>query len=124
MLLVLAACAVFSPFVLRHAISTGSWLELGWAAVVIWIFCRTVWRAAYRIDIRNEMVEFRGLVWRQILPLRDVRWIRCGRGFAVVRLRRSTVYVDGAGEGWDDFVSRARRANASLRVFRTGTRRR
>jgi hypothetical protein len=54
MLLVLAACTAFAPFVLRHAISTRSWLELGWAA----------------------------------------------------------------------FVSRARRANARLRVFRTGPRRR
>jgi hypothetical protein len=123
MLLVLAACTAFSPFVLTHAIATRSWLELGWAAVVIWIFCRTVWRAADRIDIHNETVEFRGLLWRQIVPLRHVRWIRSGRGFAVVRLRGGTVQVYGPVEGWDDFVIRARRANARLRVFRTGPRR-
>jgi hypothetical protein len=124
MLLVLAACAAFSPFVLTHAISNRSWLELGWAAVVIWIFGGTVWRAAYRIDLQNELVEFRGLLWRQVVPLRHVKWIRCGHGFAVVRLRRGTVHVYGAVEGWDDFISRARRANARLRVFRTGPRRR
>jgi len=123
MLLVLAACTAFSPFVLTHAISTRSWLELGWAAVVIWIFGGTVWRAAYRIDLQNELVEFRGLLWRQVVPLRHVKWIRCGHGFAVVRLRRGTVHVYGAVEGWDDFISRARRANARLRVFRTGPRR-
>jgi hypothetical protein len=124
MLLVLAACTAFSPFVLTHAISNRSWLELGWAAVVIWIFGGTVWRAAYRIDLQNELVEFRGLLWRQVVPLRHVKWIRCGHGFAVVRLRRGTVHVYGAVEGWDDFISRARRANARLRVFRTGPRRR
>lgn len=119
MLLVLAACAIFAPVVLAHAVSTRSWWELGWAAVVIWLFCGGAWRAAYRIDVRSGTVEFRSLLWRRSVPLQHVRWIRAGRGFAVVRLRRGTVHVYGTLEGWDDFVRCVRRGNARLRVFRS-----
>jgi hypothetical protein len=119
MLLVLAACAVFAPLVVAHALSARAWWELGWAAVVIWLFCGAAWRAAYRIDLLSETVEFRSILWRRRVPLRHVRWIRASDGFAVVRLRRGTVHVYGAVDGWDDFVRRVRRANARVRVFRS-----
>jgi hypothetical protein len=119
MLLVLSGCAAFSPVVLAHAVYSRSWLELSWAVIVVWFFCSTVWRAAYRIDVRHDTVEFRSILWRRSVPLRHVRWIRCGRGFAVVRLRGRTVHVYGAVTGWDEFVDRVRRANRRVRVFRT-----
>jgi hypothetical protein len=119
MLAVLAGCAGFAPFVLAHALAARSGLELVWAAIVVWIAVRVLLRAAYRIDVRGETVEFRMLLWRRTAPLRHVRWIRAGRGFAVVRLRRGTVHVYGAVDGWDAFVTSVRRANRRARVFRT-----
>lgn len=117
MLLVLAGCATFAPVVVAHAVSTRRWWELGWAAVVVWFLCSVLWRAAYRIDVRADRVEFRSILWRRSVPLRHVRWIRSGRGFAVVRLRCATVHVYGAVEGWDDFVRNVRAANRRVRIF-------
>ena len=119
MLLVLAACTAFAPFVLAHAVSTRSWWELGWALVVICFFLSAVWRAAYRIDVQRGTVEFRSILWRRSVPLRHVRWIRSGPGFAVVRLRRGTVHVYGTVAGWEDFVGRVRNANTRVRIFRS-----
>jgi hypothetical protein len=66
MLLVLSGCAAFSPVVLAHAVYSRSWLELTWAVIVVWFFCSTVWRAAYRIDVRHDTVEFRSILWRRV----------------------------------------------------------
>jgi hypothetical protein len=119
MLVVLAACTVFAPVVLAHALWTQSWWELGWALVVVGVFLGALWRAAYRIDVRAGTVEFRSILWRRAVPLRQVRWIRSSPGFAVVRLRRGTVHVYGTVAGWDDFVGRVRSENRRVRVFRS-----
>ena len=119
MLLVLAACAAFSPFVLGHAISSRSWLELAWVAVVFWFWCATIWKAAYRIDVTNDTVEFRSILWRRRALLHQIRWIRhSASGFAVVRFEGGSVLLYGAVDGWQDFVQRVRDANDSTRVFR------
>ena len=117
MLLVLMGCAVFAPVVVAHALSTRSWWQLGWAALVVWFSCSVVWRAAYRIDVRGDRLEFRSMLWHRSVRVRDVRWIRTGRGFAVIRLRRATVHVYGPAEGWDEFVGYVRTANRRVRVF-------
>ncbi len=125
MALVLAACAAFSPFVLGHAISSRSWLELGWVGVVVWFWCTTVWSAAYRIDVANDTVEFRFILWRRRVSLSKIRWIRsAGPGFAVVHFEGGTVQLYGAVDDWHDFVSQVRRANPALRLFRLRQRRR
>jgi hypothetical protein len=125
MLLVLGACAVFSPFVLGHAISSRSWLELVWVGVVLWVWWSTVWSAAYRIDVENDTVEFRSILWRRRVSLSQIRWIRStGPAFAVVRFEGGTVQLYGAVDGWDDFVSQVRCANPALRLFRLRRRRR
>jgi hypothetical protein len=119
MLLVLAACAAFSPFVLGHAISSRSWFELLWVGVVFWFWCATIWKAAYRIDVTNDTVEFRSILWRRRALLNQIRWIRHGAsGFAVVRFEGGSISLYGAVEGWQDFVKRVKDANGSVRVFR------
>lgn len=119
MVLVLAGCAAFAPLVLGHAISSRSWLELTWVGVVVWFWCSTMWSAAYRIDVANDTVEFRSILWRRRASLSQVRWIRsAGPGFAVVRFDGGTVLLYGAVDGWHDFVSEVRSANPALRVFR------
>jgi hypothetical protein len=119
MLLVLAACAAFSPFALGHAISSRSWFELVWVAVVLWFWCATIWKAAYRIDVTNDTVEFRSILWRRRALLNQIQWIRHGSsGFAVVRFEGGTVLLYGAVEGWQDFVTRVKAANESAQVFR------
>jgi hypothetical protein len=118
MLLVLAACAAFSPFVLAHAISAQSWIELVWVGVVLWFWCNTIWRAVYRIDVTNDTVEFRSILWRRRALLSQIRWIRSGgSGFAVVRFEGGTVQLYGPVDGWQDFVTRVRRANPAFRFF-------
>jgi hypothetical protein len=118
MLLVLAACAVFAPFVLGHAISSRSWFELAWVAVVLWFWCKTIWSAAYRIDLTNDSVEFRSILWRRRVAFGQIRWIRHSAGFALVRFDGGSVALYGAVRGWSDFLSRVRQSNASVRVFR------
>ena len=119
MLLVLAAATAFAPFVLGHALSTRSWFELIWVAVVLWFWCTTIWRAAYRIDVTAHTVEFRSLLWRRSIPLGRLRSIRArGSGFAVVRFRGGRVDLYGTVEGWDEFVTRVRAANRHVRVIR------
>jgi hypothetical protein len=118
MLLVLAACAVFAPFVLGHAISSRSWFELLWVGIVLWFWCKTIWKAAYRIDVLNDAVEFRSILWRRRAALSQIRWIRHSASFAVVRFEGGSVLLYGAVEGWQDFVRCVRAANGSARVFR------
>jgi hypothetical protein len=119
MLVVLAACAAFAPFVLGHAISSRSWFELVWVAVVLWFWCTTIWKAAYRIDVTSDSVEFRSILWRRRSSLSQIRWIRHGAsGFAVVSFEGGSVVLYGAVRGWQDFLRRVRDANASVRVFR------
>ena len=118
MLLVLAAATAFAPFVLGHAISTRSWFELIWVAVVVWFWLATIWRAAYRIDVTADAVEFRTILWRRVIPVSRLRSIRArGAGFAVVRFRGGRVDLYGIVDGWDEFVARVTAANRHLRVF-------
>jgi hypothetical protein len=118
MLLVLAAATAFAPFVLGHAISTRSWSELIWVAVVVWFWCSTIWRAAYRIDVTADTVEFRSILWRRAIPLSRLRSIRGrGSGFAVVRFRGGRVDLYGTVNGWDEFVTRVTAANRHVRLI-------
>jgi hypothetical protein len=120
MLLVLAGCAAFALYLLGHAFSSGSWIELAWVSIVLWLWCSTIWRTAYRIDVAGETVEFRSILWRRRFSLHEIRWIRYGRsGFAVVRLRGSVVPLYGNVDGWDDFLRRVKRMNGAARIFRT-----
>jgi hypothetical protein len=120
MLLVLAGCTAFALYLLGHASSSGSWFELAWAGIVLWLWCSTIWRAAYRIDVRGDVVEFRSILWRRRFSLHEIRWIRYGRsGFAVVRLEGGVIPLYGSVDGWDDFLRRVKRVNATAQVFRT-----
>jgi hypothetical protein len=120
MLVVLAGCVGFAPFLLGHALVSRSPFELAWVAIVVWFSCSTISRAAYRIDLAGETVEFRSILRRRRATLDQIRWIRHGRsGFAVVRLERGVVLLYGRVAGWHDFVRSVKRTNASARIFRT-----
>jgi hypothetical protein len=117
MLLVLAAATAFAPFVLGHAISARSWFELIWVAVVFWFWFSTIWRAAYRIDVTDDTIEFRSILWRRAIPVGRLRSIRArGSGFAVVRFRGGRVDLYGTVERWDEFVARVTAANRHVRL--------
>jgi hypothetical protein len=118
MLLVLSAATAYSPFVLGHALSARSWFELVWVGVVLWFWCSTIWRAAYRVDVTADTVEFRSILWRRSIPVSRLRSIRGrGSGFAVVRFRGGRVDFYGTVEGWDEFVTGVRAANRHVNVI-------
>ena len=114
MLAVLAGCVAFVPF----AVSSGLRLGLAWAALVLWLVCSVLWKAAYRIDVSGDTIEFRTLLLRRRFPLRHVRWVRGSRSFAVVRLRHATLHLYGAVGDWDGLIASMRQANRRVRIFR------
>jgi hypothetical protein len=114
MLAVLVGCVAFVPF----AVASGLRLAFVWAALVGWLVCSALWKAAYRIDVSGDTIEFRTLLLRRSFPLGHVRWVRGSRSFAVVRLRHATLHLYGAVGDWDDFVASVRRANRRARFFR------
>ncbi len=117
MLLVLAALTAFSPFVLAHAISSGSWFELIWVAVVLWFWFTTIWRAAYRVDVAGDTVEFRSILWRRGTHLSQIRSIRArGPRYVIVRFEGGRAELYGAIDGWHDFVKRVKAANPTVEL--------
>jgi hypothetical protein len=117
MLVVLAAFTAFSPFVLGHAISSGSWFELFWVAVVLWFWLTTIWRAAYRIDVAGDTVEFRSILWRRRTPLKQIRSIRArGPRYVIVSFEGGRAELYGAIDGWHDFVKRVKSANPGVEL--------
>lgn len=114
MLAVLTACVAFVPFALASGLSSA----FVWAALVAWLVCSVLWKAAYRIDVSGDTIEFRTLLLRRRFPLRHVRWMRASRGFAVVRLRHATLHLYGGLGDWNDFVASIRSANRRVRIFR------
>jgi hypothetical protein len=121
MLIVLAGCAAFAPVAVWFAVAARQPLVLAWSAIVAWLIGTTLWRAAYRIDVTAETIEFRTLLRRRRFPIRHVRWIRGSRSFAVIRLRHATLHVYGAVDNWSSLVESVYRANHRVRVFRVGS---
>jgi hypothetical protein len=115
MVLVLAALTAFTPFVLGHAISSRSWFELIWVAIVLWFWVTTIWRAAYRFDVSGDTVEFRSILWRRRTRLNEIRSIRAlGPRYVVIRFEGGRAELYGTIDGWHDFVSRVKAANPAI----------
>jgi hypothetical protein len=117
MLLVLAALTAFTPFVLGHAISSRSWFELIWVAIVLWFWVTTIWRAAYRFDVSGDTVEFRSILWRRRTRLNEIRSIRAlGPRYVVIRFEAGRAELYGTIDDWHDFVSRVKAANPAVEL--------
>ena len=86
-------------------------------AGIAWFWYFALFRAAYRIRVAGDGVEFRSLARRRRTPLGAVRSIRSRQiGTATIRFDGGRVDILGSLDGWHDFVNRVEAANPAVEL--------
>jgi hypothetical protein len=112
----LVLMTALAPLILRDAVRSHSWFVVVWLGILAWFWFNVLFRAAWRIEVDGDSVEFRTLVRRYRTRLTRIRSIRSSSQISTVRWDTGRVDLWGSFDGWLDFVNEVRAANPGVEL--------